>query len=245
MPGISAHLTSPPFQYQQLQHDYIHNILSSYDVMGGPHTFNSVWARESFRENNPKTYAAFLAALNEAMEIINADKPAAAETYIRVTGSGLDQAFIQSIVEDPDITFTTTPLNTMKFAEFMHSIDVLKNKPESVQGLLLRGRSRPAGQLILNDHASLARDTVKGEAAAGPASPLLEVDGVTLQYKTKDHLVTATYRVSFQVFGADRFVLFGPVRLRQVHAAQGRGWLHGPGRGRDAAQRQCRSRSRP
>ena len=25
--------------------------------------------------------------------------------------------------------------------------------------------------------------------------PLLEVDGVTLQYKTSEHLVTATYRV--------------------------------------------------
>ena len=25
--------------------------------------------------------------------------------------------------------------------------------------------------------------------------PLLEVDGVTLQYKTTEHLVTATYRV--------------------------------------------------
>src|SRR5215468_10634180 len=39
---------------------------------------------------------------------------------------------------------------------------------------------------------------------------LLQVDGVTLQYKTKDHLVTATYRVSFEVFRADRFVLLGP-----------------------------------
>ena len=40
--------------------------------------------------------------------------------------------------------------------------------------------------------------------------PLLEVSGVTLQYKTKDHLVTATYRVDFSVFEADRFVLLGP-----------------------------------
>ncbi|TXM71679.1 ABC transporter ATP-binding protein [Methylobacterium sp. WL12] len=40
--------------------------------------------------------------------------------------------------------------------------------------------------------------------------PLLEVDGVTLQYKTPHHLVTATYRVSFQVFPSDRFVLLGP-----------------------------------
>ena len=40
--------------------------------------------------------------------------------------------------------------------------------------------------------------------------PLLDVDGVTLQYKTKDHLVTATYRVDFEVFQSDRFVLLGP-----------------------------------
>ena len=40
--------------------------------------------------------------------------------------------------------------------------------------------------------------------------PLLDVRGVTLQYKTKNHLVTATYRVDFQVFKSDRYVLLGP-----------------------------------
>jgi NitT/TauT family transport system ATP-binding protein len=40
--------------------------------------------------------------------------------------------------------------------------------------------------------------------------PLLSVKGVTLQYKTKEHLVTATYRVSFDVYSADRYVLLGP-----------------------------------
>ena len=42
------------------------------------------------------------------------------------------------------------------------------------------------------------------------ASPLLDVKGVTLQYKTKEHLVTATYRVDFQVYKSDRFVILGP-----------------------------------
>jgi NitT/TauT family transport system ATP-binding protein len=46
-------------------------------------------------------------------------------------------------------------------------------------------------------------------APPGPA-PLLQVQGVTLQYRTEKHLVTATYRVSFDVYGADRFVLLGP-----------------------------------
>src|SRR6478752_3677519 len=41
-------------------------------------------------------------------------------------------------------------------------------------------------------------------------APLLQVSEVTLQYKTEKHLVTATYRVSFDIYRADRFVLLGP-----------------------------------
>jgi NitT/TauT family transport system ATP-binding protein len=44
--------------------------------------------------------------------------------------------------------------------------------------------------------------------SVGP--PLLEVRGVTLQYKTRDRLVTATYRVDFDVHRSDRFILLGP-----------------------------------
>ncbi len=46
--------------------------------------------------------------------------------------------------------------------------------------------------------------------ASSDARSLLHVDGVTLQYKTKDHLVTATYRVSFSVLKGDRYIILGP-----------------------------------
>ena len=46
--------------------------------------------------------------------------------------------------------------------------------------------------------------------SASAVQPLLAVRGVTLQYKTRDHLVTATYRVDFDVFRSDRFVILGP-----------------------------------
>src|SRR6266446_6494743 len=45
---------------------------------------------------------------------------------------------------------------------------------------------------------------------SGSASPVVDVKGVTLQYKTARHLVTATYRVDFTVYAADRFVVLGP-----------------------------------
>ena len=53
-------------------------------------------------------------------------------------------------------------------------------------------------------------DEHHGTAMTDAVAPILEVRGVTLQYKTRDHLVTATYRVDFQVYRADRFVLLGP-----------------------------------
>jgi NitT/TauT family transport system ATP-binding protein len=40
--------------------------------------------------------------------------------------------------------------------------------------------------------------------------PLLVADQVTLQYKTEDHLVTATWKVSFAVHAGDRYVVLGP-----------------------------------
>lgn len=55
-----------------------------------------------------------------------------------------------------------------------------------------------------------AKNKAVAEKKAATANPILEVDGVTLQYKTKEHLITATYRVGFDVFPADRFVLLGP-----------------------------------
>ncbi len=39
---------------------------------------------------------------------------------------------------------------------------------------------------------------------------LLKVDDVTLQYKTPQHLVTATYRVGFSVYRGERYVILGP-----------------------------------
>src|SRR5690349_19433739 len=51
---ITAHFGSPPFQYQQLEKPAIHTVLNSYDVLGGPATFNVVWTTSKFRSENPK-----------------------------------------------------------------------------------------------------------------------------------------------------------------------------------------------
>ena len=49
-----------------------------------------------------------------------------------------------------------------------------------------------------------------GVRAADTVAPLLVADDVTLQYKTEQHLVTATWQVGFDVYESDRYVLLGP-----------------------------------
>ena len=56
---------------------------------------------------------------------------------------------------------------------------------------------------------ALARTPMEARQA-DRAAALLSVDGVTLQYQTRRQIVTATLRVSFDVFPQDRFVLLGP-----------------------------------
>ena len=128
---ITAHFSGPPFQQQQLRDPRIRKILSSFDVLGGPTTFVSLWARTSFREKNPRTYKAFVDAMREAMAMINADKKAASAVFIRQTKSKLDPAFVEKIVMDPENVFTTTPRNTIKYAVFMHKVGAIEHLPAS------------------------------------------------------------------------------------------------------------------
>lgn len=128
---INSHFSSPPFQYQALQNPNVHKVLSSYDILGGPATFNVLYTTEKFHDENPKTYKAFYDALVEAEKIIKADKTAAAQAYIRVEQSKLPLALVEQIVKDPEIDFTVVPHRTFIYAEKMQELGVLKNKAGS------------------------------------------------------------------------------------------------------------------
>jgi NitT/TauT family transport system substrate-binding protein len=103
--------------------------MTSEEVMGGPSTFTMLYTTSKFHDANPKVYAAFLAAFTEAMRLINADKKAAAETFIAMEGQGVKLEEVMEVLEDKDVRFTTSPESLMKYAEFMHSVGTLKRKP--------------------------------------------------------------------------------------------------------------------
>lgn len=128
---ITAHFSNPPFQEQALQNPKIHKVLSSYDIMGGKITPTLLYATSKFRGENPETFKALFDALSEASQWIEAHKAEAAETYIRVEQSKLDPAFIRSVIDNKDVSFTIVPQGTFRYAEFLSKIGAIKTKPAS------------------------------------------------------------------------------------------------------------------
>jgi len=133
--GVTAQFTSPPYQYYALENPDIHTVLNSYDIMGGPNTFLVVWSSNKFREANPKSFKAVVDAMKEATDSINADKKRAAEIYVKEGGGKESVDKILKMMIDPQMQYTLVPERVLPFAQFMHQVGTIKNKPRSWKDL--------------------------------------------------------------------------------------------------------------
>lgn len=126
---ITSVFSVPPFQQQQLEKGGIHTVLNSYDVFGGPHTFTVAWTSSQFRDKNPALYKALVAAFAEATEMLNKDVKEASQAWIDNVKSKLGVDKVAEIASGRQVKWTMVPENTMKYADFMHSIGTIKVKP--------------------------------------------------------------------------------------------------------------------
>jgi NitT/TauT family transport system substrate-binding protein len=133
---INSTFAASPFHERQLKTPGIHTVLKSYDVLGGPATNNLIWTTKKFHDANPKVYAAYLAAFEEAIQFIKSNKKQAATLYRDITGdkSSSEEELIV-ILNDPNLDYTTTPMNIQKYADFMQKIGTIKAKPKSWKDL--------------------------------------------------------------------------------------------------------------
>jgi NitT/TauT family transport system substrate-binding protein len=136
---ITAHFASPPFHQRERKSADVRTILTSNDVMGGPSTFTMLYTTSKFHDANPKTHAAFLAGLQEAIAFINADKRAAAQVFLDMEGQGMKIEEVLEVLNDPDNRFTASPESLMKYAEFMASVGSIKAPPTAWQDMFFPG----------------------------------------------------------------------------------------------------------
>lgn len=134
---ITGHFTSAPFMYTELADSRVHRVLNSYDVFGGPHTFNVVWASAKLYEGEPKVVQAFLSAMQIAMKDINDDPAGAAALWVKADKSKLTPADAEKIIRDKENKWTMTPEKVMVVADYMGRVKMIPVTPKSWKDMFI------------------------------------------------------------------------------------------------------------
>jgi NitT/TauT family transport system substrate-binding protein len=130
---VTGHFANPPFQDQELaENPNARIVLNSYDVQGGPSSSTVLYATERFYKDSPKTYAAFVEALDEAARFVTGNPEKAADIYIRATNSKIDRKLLLKVIENPQVSFKIEPQNTLGLGQFMHRVGAIKTEPKGL-----------------------------------------------------------------------------------------------------------------
>lgn len=127
--NINSHFSVPPYQEQEVATPGVHRVLSSASL--GKVSTGTFFTTVKFHDANPKTYAAFLAALKEAEDLINRNPRLAAEKYKEVTHEKYSVDELMKLIKSPENIYTMTPYGTRLFADFMYKDHLLKTKMTS------------------------------------------------------------------------------------------------------------------
>jgi NitT/TauT family transport system substrate-binding protein len=131
---ISGHLTSPPFQFQE-QDEGARPVLKSFDLFG-PHTFNSVFVRQGYYDDNPEAMEALYSNIQEATELIGNDPDRAAEILSEESGGETSAEEFRRFMTEEGVAYTTQPNGFIAFAEFMQQNGLIDEVPASQEELV-------------------------------------------------------------------------------------------------------------
>lgn len=125
--AIAAHLTSPPFQAQELEEGAT-KLLDSYELFG-THTFNSVYTKTEFAKCNPELIDELVAVVADVNDMLTNEPAEAAEILSKEMG--IPAAKVEEQITSEDVAFVNTPTGFGTFAKFMKSIGMIKEVPKT------------------------------------------------------------------------------------------------------------------
>jgi NitT/TauT family transport system substrate-binding protein len=130
--AVKSHFATLPTSWKELNSGKVHNVITSFDVLGGRHSTVAMYTTEAWKNGNPKLYECVWTSFRKSISWINEDKKRAAALYHGFTKSKLDLGDVETMLTTPgEMEYSLQPERTMQFAEFLHSIGSMKNKPGS------------------------------------------------------------------------------------------------------------------
>ena len=127
---ITVHAATSPYADLEKKAG-LHAITNLYSVEGRAVTGLNFVSTEQFRKDNPTTYGAVVAAFDEAIAWINADKRRAAQFYLEISKDKISLEDITEILLSPGYTFGQTPRGIGSAMEIMYKSGTLRTKGQS------------------------------------------------------------------------------------------------------------------
>lgn len=128
---VTSHFTASPYQEMLLKQPGFHTVLESDYALGGPAHIAVAFASTKFFEANPKVIATYLAAYEEAAQMIRNNPKGAAETYLAVTKEKLTVDEMAQLLTQSGAIFQAAPVRTMVYATYMYKAGFIKLEPKS------------------------------------------------------------------------------------------------------------------
>jgi len=124
---VTAHFTSPPYLFEELENKAMKEILTGEEALGSEFTFIAGVTTKKFHDNNPEIYSAFVKALHESMDFIT-NNPKEASKIL---------APIYKLSEEKTLKYLTAPgteyskevKGILQFAEFMKKNNYINKIP--------------------------------------------------------------------------------------------------------------------
>ncbi|HZY13891.1 MAG TPA: ABC transporter substrate-binding protein [Beijerinckiaceae bacterium] len=133
---VNSYMFSPPFIQQMMGKPNIRRVWSSNELFGSPATALVSWTTEKFHRENPKLFAAIVAAMKDAMTLISDDPKRAADIYIAAEHSKLaPDLLIAALADKASLRYTLAPEQSMKIAGFLGRAGALKSPPSQWKDL--------------------------------------------------------------------------------------------------------------
>jgi NitT/TauT family transport system substrate-binding protein len=133
---VNAHFASSPFHETEIKTPGMRTLTTAFDINGGQSSQLVFTTTAKFRTENPKVYEAVVAAFDEAIVWINADKKRAAALYLTMSGDKkTTPEDVHAMMVSDGFEYTRTPMKVGKLFDFMARIGTIKTTPASWKDL--------------------------------------------------------------------------------------------------------------
>lgn len=131
---VDAHMTSPPFQFQERAQG-AHIVGRSYNYFGA-HSFLGVLVTQKFYDDHTAFSRRLYSMVAQAVRLINANPDRVARMLSKDAGGRPSAAEFKRYITNKAIRYTTRPRGLYRFAVFMNRIRAINRLPGSWRDLV-------------------------------------------------------------------------------------------------------------